>query len=191
MVAGQIIRYSKYVMVESTRRRNAPAPRSSAPERREGSLARVAAWMARQVEVALAEVDLSLPQYRILHLLAEGATLPSSLAKRLDVARPSITAVVDGLVARRLVVRETDTTDRRKVTHTITGEGERLLATADLAIDRRLEAVAGALGSPLESQAALAGLERWGPALVAWHEKQREAQAQAHAAPAAAPEVVA
>jgi long-chain acyl-CoA synthetase len=132
--------------------------------------------MARQAEVALADIDLSLPQYRILHLLAEGAALPSSLAARLDVRRPSITAVVDGLVARALVVRATDPADRRRVTHTITAEGRRLLEQADCSIDRRLEEVAGALGDPAGTRDAIEGLRAWGPALVAWHEHRHEAK---------------
>ena len=39
---------------------------------------RVAARLARQVEVGLSQVDLSLPQYRILMFLDEGATVPPS-----------------------------------------------------------------------------------------------------------------
>jgi hypothetical protein len=38
------------------------------------TLGRTAAWLSKQVEIGLAGVDLSLPQYRILGLLDEIAT---------------------------------------------------------------------------------------------------------------------
>src|SRR6202035_5052130 len=63
----------------------------------------VAAWLSKRVEVALAQVELTLPQYRVLGILAEGAAAASGLADRLAVRRPSITALIDGLVARGLV----------------------------------------------------------------------------------------
>src|ERR1700751_4376616 len=67
-----------------------------------GSYGRVAAWLSKRVEVALATVDLTLPQFRVLGILAEGASAASGLADRLAVRRPSITALIDGLVARGL-----------------------------------------------------------------------------------------
>ncbi len=80
-----------------------------------GTYGRVAAWLSKRVEVALAQVDLTLPQYRVLGILAEGAAAASGLADRLAVRRPSITALIDGLVARGLVDRRQEDTDRRRV----------------------------------------------------------------------------
>ena len=130
------------------------------------SIARITAWLARQAELALTEIDLSLPQYRVLGLLGEGIALPSSLADDLDVRRPSITAVVDGLVARGLVIREPDAGDRRKVTHSITDEGRRVLGTADASVEERLISIAAVLDDPDLVAGALEGLARWGPALI-------------------------
>lgn len=130
------------------------------------------AWLARQAEVALAEKDLSLPQYRVLALLAEGKALPSSLADSLNVRRPSITAVVDGLVSRGLVVRLPDEEDRRKVTHQITRAGRRLLATADRAIEERLALIAAAKGDEPTAATAFKGLSAWGELLAAWRAKR-------------------
>lgn len=132
------------------------------------SLARITAWLARHAEVALAEVDLSLPQYRVLALLAEGKSLPSSMAESLSLRRPSITAVVDGLVARGLVERLPDAEDRRKVTHAITRPGRRLLSTADRAVEARLRLVAASQGDEPVVARAFAGLEAWGELLTAW-----------------------
>ncbi len=88
---------------------------------------RTAARLARQVELALAEVDLSLPQYRILIHLDEGKVAASTLADKIAVSRPSVTAVVDGLVTRGLVERHHDPGDRRRVGHDLTAEGRQLL----------------------------------------------------------------
>ena len=88
-----------------------------------GSFGRAAAWLSKQVELALADVELSLPQYRVLGLLAEGASIPSALAERLTVRRPTVTAVVDGLEIRGLVQRTPGDLDKRSVTHTLTVQG--------------------------------------------------------------------
>jgi long-chain acyl-CoA synthetase len=105
---------------------------------------RVAARLARQVELALATVDLTLSQYRILIILGEGKEAASSLADKLAVTRPSITAVVDGLVARGLVERHADQGDRRRVSHDITAAGLETLARADIAVDEWLAEIAAA-----------------------------------------------
>ncbi len=71
--------------------------------------------MARQVELAVATVDLTLAQYRVLGVLGEGREAASRLADKLGVSRPSVTGVVDGLVVRGLVCRDPDAGDRRRV----------------------------------------------------------------------------
>lgn len=119
--------------------------------------------------MALADVELSLPQYRVLGLLGEGSAVSSSMADRLAVRPPSITAVVDGLVGRGLVTRSHAEDDRRRVAHRITENGARLLAAADAAVDRRLEQVAGSLGDEALSTQMLDGLALWGRALRDHH----------------------
>ena len=135
----------------------------------EGSLtayeaARAAARLAKQVEVALAGVELSLPQYRVLAFLAEGSAAASALAGKLAVSRPSVTAVVDGLVQRGLVERRADPSDRRRVDHLLTKDGGRTLAGADRAVAERLVAVAAHLGDD-DADAAVESLARWNEAL--------------------------
>jgi long-chain acyl-CoA synthetase len=125
---------------------------------------RIAAWISRQVEVGLSDGDLSLPQYRVLGLLAEGMSLPSSMADRLDVRRPSITAVVDGLVSRGYVIRTHDADDRRQVTHTITAEGTTVLQAADRSVDTRLRSIVGCLDHAGDVEDAFRGLALWGKA---------------------------
>ncbi len=131
-----------------------------------GSYGRVTAWLSKRIEVALGGVDLTLPQYRVLGILAEGSSAASGLAERLAVRRPSITAVVDGLVARGLVDRRQEDADRRRVALRLTDAGARALAEADEAVDASLVSIAGHLPGKDEAM-ALRALELWGRALVA------------------------
>jgi long-chain acyl-CoA synthetase len=130
-----------------------------------GTYGRVAAWLAKRVEVALGGVDLTLPQYRVLGILAEGAAAASGLADRLAVRRPSITALIDGLVARGLVDRRQEDADRRRVALRLTDEGTRTLAEADRAVDEYLISLAGHLPDKEEAM-ALRSLELWARAMV-------------------------
>ena len=93
--------------------------------------ARAAARLARHVELALIEVGLSAAQYRMLIFLADGVAPASALATKLGVSRPSITALVDGLAQKGLVVRQDDPTDRRKVDLVLTPRGGEALSRAD------------------------------------------------------------
>jgi len=126
---------------------------------------RTAAWLAKQVELGLATVDLSLSQYRILGLLAEGSAVSSSLAERLAVRPPSVTAVIDGLVSRELVARTHSEDDRRRISLGLTVQGEAVLESADRAVNDRLGQIASGLG-PKQAARALDSLALWHEALV-------------------------
>jgi long-chain acyl-CoA synthetase len=103
--------------------------------------ARATAWLARRFEHALADLQLSLPQYRLLTYLSSGNQAASNLAERLTVSRPSITALVDGLVERDYVERRNSDTDRRLVLHQITPVGLAALAEADASLAGAVETV--------------------------------------------------
>lgn len=134
------------------------------------SCGRVAARLAKVVERALTDLDLSLAQYRLLGNLAEGPSLASTLAERLIVSRPSITALADGLVERGLVTREGEAADRRRVMHLLTPGGREVLNAADTAIEARLDTLAYELSEP-ERRRAFKGLDAWGKALDAHRAK--------------------
>ena len=129
-------------------------------------LGRIAARLAKQVERALGDVALSVPQYRVLANLSEGPSAASALAERLIVSRPSVTAIADGLVERGLVERRATPADRRSVIHVLTDRGLEVLASADKAIERRLHALAESL-SEAERRRAFGGLQAWQKALDA------------------------
>jgi len=110
-------------------------------QQKTGSPARVLARLARIVESSLAEADLSLPQYRLLAFLAQGDWAASALADKLDVSRPSVTSLVDGLVKRGLVERRPDTGDRRRIDHVLTDAGRAALEAADVRADAAVATV--------------------------------------------------
>jgi long-chain acyl-CoA synthetase len=130
-------------------------------------LGRAAARLAKHVEKALSQRDLSLPQYRVLIMLGDGSAVASALASKLSVSPPSVTAIVDGLVARGLVSRQSDGGDRRRVTHALTDKGRRVLAEADAETNARLEAI-GAHLAPRDRERALEGLRLWREAMDAY-----------------------
>lgn len=125
------------------------------------------AWLARQADVALSDLDLSISQYRLLALLDAGPAVSSFLADHLAVRRPSVTAVVDGLVARGLVARRHVEDDRRCVAHVLTPEGTKILAEADRVVEQRLGELAAHLPEAALARRALDDLQLWQQALVA------------------------
>jgi long-chain acyl-CoA synthetase len=140
-----------------------------------GTYGRVTAWLSKRVEFALAQIDLTLPQYRVLGILSEGSAAASGLAQRLAVRPPSITAVIDGLVARGLVDRTHEESDRRRITLRLTADGERIVAAADHCVDEYLESIAACLPDADEVM-VLRSLELWGHAMANFHQMRKQAQ---------------
>ena len=144
-------------------------PLTSAPV----AAARAAARFSKSMEVALSTVGLSLPQYRLLAFLSGGPERATALAGWLDVSPPSLTALVDGAVARNLVERVASEEDRRCVRHVITSDGAETLARADTAVADRLADVTRHL-APAQAKKALEGLELLGRALDLAREASNE-----------------
>jgi long-chain acyl-CoA synthetase len=143
------------------------APRAPDTDGRK-KVGRTAAWLAKQVEIGLAAADLSAPQYRVLGLLDESSAVSSDLAERLAVRPPSVTAIVDGLVARGLVERRPVDSDRRLVDHVLTDSGRQALDSADDAVASRLGDIAACLDSTDEAERAFDGLVAWRKAFGAY-----------------------
>jgi long-chain acyl-CoA synthetase len=135
---------------------------------------RTVARLSRQVEIALAKIDLTTAQYRALVQLGDGAEASSSLAAKLAVSRPSATAVVEGLVQRGLVDRQHSGDDRRRVSVTLTEPGRRALAAADDVVQARLADILAESG-PSESVLAVEGVAHWGEAMDAHRIRKRRA----------------
>jgi long-chain acyl-CoA synthetase len=140
-----------------------------------GTYGRVTAWLSKRVEFALAQMDLTLPQYRVLGILVEGSAAASGLAGRLAVRPSSVTAIIDGLVARGLVDRRHEEGDRRRIALRLTDEGARIVAEADRAVDDYLASIAAHLPDE-EGAMVLRSLELWGQALANFHLARAKAQ---------------
>jgi long-chain acyl-CoA synthetase len=137
-----------------------------------GTYGRVTAWLSKRVEFALAQMDLTLPQYRVLGILAEGSAAASGLAGRLAVRPSSVTAIIDGLLAKGLVDRRHEEGDRRRIALRLTYAGARTVAEADRAVDAYLASIAAYL--PDEDGAmVLRSLELWGQALANFHQARK------------------
>ena len=83
--------------------------------------------------------ELSVPQFRVLIFLNrhEGASL-SDIAEHLGLTLPSMSKMMDGLVARNMVTRQMDPEDRRRVTLVLTTLGRRAMQSAHKATESRL-----------------------------------------------------
>jgi DNA-binding MarR family transcriptional regulator len=97
---------------------------------------------------ALERVDagLSPQQYRILKLAGAGGERSARLAERLAVAKPTLTAIADSLVAAGLARREAEPGDRRVVRLHLTDAGEAAVRRADGAYGEWLARLLDATG---------------------------------------------
>lgn len=80
----------------------------------------------RNSAVAVAYKDMGEQQIGILHELIRGRLLTSELAKKFDVANPTITRTVDRLVELGYVERQPDAEDRRKTYLRLTKSGSEI-----------------------------------------------------------------
>lgn len=75
--------------------------------------------------------DLSVPQFRTLAVIDRNVNASlSDVTEHIGLTLPSMSKLVDGLVARKLVSRQTDPTDRRRVTLALTKSGQTALAAS-------------------------------------------------------------
>jgi DNA-binding MarR family transcriptional regulator len=123
--------------------------------------ARSLAWLSLLVERAAEDAGLSARQFRMLDYLAShGPSSASPAATELRTSKPNITALVDSLVDRGLVAREADAEDRRRISVSITSEGQKAHAAAHDAIADLLRQASGRL-TVSQQQRAFLGLALW------------------------------
>ena len=110
---------------------------------------------------ALERIDtgLTTQQYRILKLAGAGGERSARLAERLAVAKPTLTATADGLVAAGYAQREAEAGDRRVGRLSLTAAGRAALERADAVYADWLGPRLGATGDPAGVLEALRGLD--------------------------------
>jgi DNA-binding MarR family transcriptional regulator len=119
------------------------------------------------------QAELTMQQFRVLGLLSIGDARASRLAQNMALSKPTITSLTDSLVERGLVVRETDTGDRRVVSLSITAAGRAAVVSTGQKFRRVLDDIVGRCADPQSVHAALAALA---PAVDAWWEERRAQQ---------------
>ena len=125
--------------------RQAPAaPPSAAASRHDRSesalvaLRRILRATELNARLLASQTGLTPSQLIVLQIIAiDGKALPSTVAKAARLTQATVTSLVDKLVQARLVVRQRDTEDRRRIWIHATETGRALLAASpDLLQDR-------------------------------------------------------
>jgi DNA-binding MarR family transcriptional regulator len=110
------------------------------------SASRVALTVMRLFRsLELVDAGLTPQQYRILKLAGAGGERSARLAERLAVAKPTLTATADGLVAAGYARRDAEPGDRRVVRLSLTTAGRDALDRADAAYAGWLDRLLGDL----------------------------------------------
>jgi len=94
------------------------------------------------------DTDLTPQQYRILKLAGAGGERSAKLAERLAVAKPTLTATADGLVAAGYARRDAEPGDRRVVRLCLTADGRDAVDRADAAYTGWLDQLLAETGEP-------------------------------------------
>lgn len=123
--------------------------------------------------------ELSLADFRILSAIGEGEARAARLAERLALGKPTVSATVDSLARRGLVLKHTSADDQRVTELRLSDDGRRQLSEATAALAASVATLAGYADDPGATLAALAGL---GPAI-----DRRHAAVRAEGRHAAAP----
>jgi DNA-binding MarR family transcriptional regulator len=119
--------------------------------------------------------EMSLAHYRVLSAIASGDERASRIARKLAVGKPTVSAAVEALSQRGLLVRRSAADDQRAADLLLTAEGAALLDRVETAMVARLDDLAGRtpdagalidalswLGSALDAR--MAAREAAGPA---------------------------
>jgi DNA-binding MarR family transcriptional regulator len=114
------------------------------------------ARLARLLERACTE--LTLPQYRLLAMIGDGAERASQLAGRLALTKPTVSATIDTLVERGFVTRAIVDDDRRALRLQITVEGRAVVGAAERAMRERLDDLLTRVDEPDTVRSALVQL---------------------------------
>jgi len=115
-------------------------------EQRASQLVMILLRMFRGLERV--DTDLTPQQYRILKLAGAGGERSAKLAERLAVAKPTLTAIADGLVAAGYARRETEPGDRRVVRLCLTESGHAAVERADAAYSEWLNRLLAHTSAP-------------------------------------------
>jgi len=110
--------------------------------------AHVLARLARVLETACQEAELSLPQYRVLVFVHDRPERAGDVAAAASVSRPTLTALVDGLERQGMLRRTRVAGDGRGVRVELTPKGADALVRAEDAVRTRVDQLVHDAGAP-------------------------------------------
>lgn len=105
------------------------------------NLLKTGSWIEEKVKEALKPFGLTHAQLNALYILFENAPGPVSaneLKKRILVSNPDVTRLLDRLVKKKLVLRETCPENRRKIDISLTDSGSIFFIKAHIATKQAL-----------------------------------------------------
>jgi len=115
-------------------------------------LGRASSQASAQFHAIVKARGISVPEWRVVGQLSGGPCTISKLADRALTQQPTMTKVIDRMVAEGLVVRLEDAADRRRVSVQLTDKGQRLAAELiPMALEHEARVLAGY--SPREAAA--------------------------------------
>lgn len=111
-------------------------------------------------------LDLTVPQFRTLLFINRnpGSSL-LTVADHLGLSSPTVCKMVDGLVTNRIISRELSSKDRRKVTLTLTAQGQEILERSRIETQARLATVLSRL-SPDENETVFRAMQLLKPVFL-------------------------
>ncbi|WP_424929721.1 MarR family winged helix-turn-helix transcriptional regulator [Amaricoccus tamworthensis] len=113
----------------------------------------------RDLAVASGITPAQLRVLQILYAQPDGSRTPKVLATQMGVAQATVTAIIDKLEARDLILRQRSETDRRQTNVTITDQGREVVDDAPDALQQRFVQAFGRMQNWEQAQ-LLASLER-------------------------------
>jgi DNA-binding MarR family transcriptional regulator len=119
--------------------------------------------------------ELSLAHYRVLAAIASGDERASRVANRLAIGKPTVSAAVEALAQRGLLLRSAVDGDQRVAVLRLTREGQALLARVEAEMIRRIDELCARTPDPARLMESLVWL---GAAIDDW-QAQRAAERRA------------
>jgi DNA-binding MarR family transcriptional regulator len=119
--------------------------------------------------------ELSLAHYRVLAAIASGDERASRVANRLAIGKPTVSAAVEALAQRGLLLRSTVDGDQRVAVLHLTTEGQAVLARVEAEMIRRIDELCARTPDPGRLMESLVWL---GAAIDDW-QAQRAAERRA------------
>jgi DNA-binding MarR family transcriptional regulator len=119
--------------------------------------------------------ELSLAHYRVLAAIASGDERASRVANRLAIGKPTVSAAVEALAQRGLLLRSTVDGDQRVAVLHLTPEGQAVLARVEAEMIRRIDELCARTPDPGRLMESLV----WLGAAIDDSRAQRAAERQA------------